>query len=80
MSTRILELGPNGHAERLDGGDERTGGRLYVDDSGHVRWYAYRTEPPAPDMGPPTQLNGLQERCDEDVEPTLGSQIGPAPA
>lgn len=73
MSLRILDLGPHGHGERVDGRDERTGGRVYVDDAGLVRWYAYGDEPPAPDMGDVQLLNGLQEEC-EDVEPTLGSQ------
>jgi hypothetical protein len=73
VSPRILELGPRGHAERLDGGDERTGGRLYVDDAGVVHWRAYGDEPSQPGMGPSTLLNGLQSPC-EDVEPALGPQ------
>ena len=41
MGDRILEAGPRGHAERIDGDDERTGGRLYVSDDGVVHWRAY---------------------------------------
>ncbi len=66
MSLRILELGPRGHAQRLDGGDERTNGRLYVDQAGVVHWRSYE-DAPAPGMGPATMLNGLEEPCDDSV-------------
>lgn len=76
---RLLVTGPGGHAERVDGGDERTNGRLYVDDAGGVHWRSYDDAAARPGMGPATMLNGLQEPCHEDVEPALGPQTGPAP-
>lgn len=42
---RILITGPDGHAERVDGGDARTNGRLYVDTEGLVHWRAYEDSP-----------------------------------
>ncbi len=67
MSLRPLELGPRGHAERLDGGDERTGGRLFVDDRGAVHWRPY-------DEAPDARYATVEELQAENVEPGMAPQ------
>lgn len=56
---RRLELAIRGHAQRVDGADERTNGQLWVDDTGAVSFYPYGQEPAHPDMQGDRKLNGL---------------------